>query len=54
MELWFGAGFKPNVEFHAVAHDFLYNRAHLVNLDRINYEIFRLVAIFLCRGAETV
>ncbi len=54
MQLRFGTRLKAYVEFHAVAHNLLDHRAHLVHLYRVDDEVFRFIAVLFCRFAETV
>ena len=37
---------KPNAEFLAMAGDFFHHGAHLIHLNGVNHEIFRLVVVF--------
>ena len=47
MKLWLGTGFQSQVELLSMRDDLLYNRLHLVYLDRIDDKVFPLVTIFL-------
>ncbi len=52
MQLRFGTRLKAYVEFHAVAHNLLDHRAHLVHLYRVDDEVFRFIAVlfrFCCQ-----
>ena len=46
-------GFQSDVEFFAVADDFLHDGAHLVYLDGVNHEVLSGVFIFFGSLAET-
>ncbi len=54
MQFRFGAGFQPDVEFVAVADDFLHDGAHLIDFDGVDDEVLRGVAVFFGGGFEAV
>ena len=47
MKFWLGTSFQSQVELLSMRDDLLYNRLHLVYLDRIDDKVFPLVTIFL-------
>ena len=46
MQLRFGTGFQTEIEFLSMADDLLNYRPHLIDLDRIDDEVFAFVFIF--------
>ena len=48
VQLRLRAGLQPDVEFLAVAHDFVDHLTHLVHLYRIDDKVLRAIFIFLC------
>ena len=53
MQFGFGSGFKPDVEFFPVRHDFFHHLPHLVYFYGVNDKILRIVFIFVGRFTET-
>ena len=54
MQLGFGTRLQSEIELAAVRDDLFHHRLHLVHLDRINDEVFRLVVILFGGDIEAV
>ena len=54
MELRLRAGFEPEIVTLSVADNFLYDRAHLVDLHREDDEVLGLIVVFLGSLAEAL
>ncbi len=54
MEFGFAAGLQANIEFLAVAYNFLHYLAHLVYLNRVNHVVLSLIVILFGSDVKAV